>query len=173
MSSRGGRDNGVIGAYQKYKTDARGWGVPDFKNFRGRLWPLRNQRDRAKWPDDDMVLVMQLQEDGAGRALQRFFASNPVAVEILGEKVLQPEAMARDELDAHMKALIRDCKASKWSPGEFGAFIDYLDSDKTPADLDPVGVEQAPAETRFATFCVDDGLGQAQRGEHGQPVRWM
>lgn len=136
MSARNRRSNGIIGVYQKYKADARGWGVPDFKTFRERLWPLRNQRDKAKWPDDDMVYVMELQEEGAGHALQRFFGANPVAAEIFGDDPIPPEGMTRDELDTRMRALVKDCKANKWSPGEFLAYIDYLDSSKTPADLE-------------------------------------
>jgi hypothetical protein len=149
MKSRRGDNSGVFAAYQKYKTDARGWGVPAFKGFREQLWPLRGQRDRARWPDDSMFLVMRLQEDGAGWALQRLFTSggriNPVAVELLGAGPLTPEAVARDELDGHLQALIRDCKANMWSPGEFGAYIDYLDSRRTPSDLGEARRGQAAA----------------------------
>jgi hypothetical protein len=157
MASRGRKSSGVIGAYQKYKADARGWGVPDFATFRERLWPLRNQRDKAKWPDDDMVYVMELQGEGAGYALQRFFGANPVAAEVFGADPLRPEGMSRDELDAHMRALVRDCKDNKWSPGEFLAYIDYLDSNKTPADLS--FCETAKQDEKVANPMGDGGGG--------------
>jgi hypothetical protein len=148
MPSRRKKSSGVIGAYQKYKADARGWGVPTFAAFRERLWPLRNEQDKSRWPDDDMVYVMELQDEGAGYALQRFFTTggrtNPVAVEVFGSDPLRPEGMSKDELDAHMHALVRDCKDNKWSPREFLAYIHYLDSSKTPADLERAKQDSNP-----------------------------
>lgn len=138
-TARPPKSRGLIAAYKKYQEDSLGWGVPGFTDFRERLWPLRTEPDRARWPDNDMLLVMQLQEEGGGRALQNLFTPggrvNPVAAEVLGEGAIPPESMSRSDLDSHMQALVRDCKAGRWTPGEFSAFIDYLDSDMTPADL--------------------------------------
>lgn len=46
MTPRERNGHGIIDAYRQYKVDARGWGVPDVKDFRERLWPLRGQRDK-------------------------------------------------------------------------------------------------------------------------------
>lgn len=154
MSAR----NRLIPAYQKYKADARGWGVPDFGDFRERLVPLRARR---QWSEADMMYVMTLEEEGAGFALQNFFGvgkdsqrGNPAARDILGEDEKEPEPMSKDELDSHMRSLIRDCLRSGWSPGEFMSFIDYLDSDKTPADLAD-GSASGSASSKTATAAKD------------------
>lgn len=138
-SRQNGRQNGrqgIIAAYRKYQQDARGWGVPEFAVFRERLWALRQQR---QWSDDDMVYVMELQEEGAGYALLSLFGrSHKFACDVLNYKeddAPDPEPMSKQELEGHMRSLIRACVQKKWTSGEFMGFIDYLDSDRTVADL--------------------------------------
>lgn len=125
----------LVGAYRQYKADARGWGDPGFAEFRARLYPLRRKRSAEAWSEDDMLYVMGLEAEGGARALQKLFAGNPVAVEILGADPRQAEPIHRDELDARLRGLIRSCEASGWGRGEFASYVAYLDSDTTPADL--------------------------------------
>lgn len=127
----------VISAYKKYKKDAKGWGVPDFIDFRKRLWPLRKQYIKSKWSDDDMMYILELQNEGAGLALQNLFSSNKVVMELIGNEYKQSEPMSKNELISHIKALIKDCKRKKWKPEEFMAFIEYLDGNRTIEDNDP------------------------------------
>ena len=177
MASHGRETSGVIGAYQKYKADARGWGVPEFKVFRERLWPLRNKRDKEKWPDDDMILVMTLQEEGAGYALYHLFTdrgrTNPVATEILGEAPFKPEPVSRDELDPRIQALVRDCKSNGWSPGEFMAYIDYLDGDRTVAGPKSAGDEKTatPAQSGSGSGNIQETAAQPERDAFAEVYR--
>ncbi len=171
MAARGrhGNRQGIIAAYRKYKQDSRGWGEPEFAEFRGRLWALRQKK---QWEDDDMMYVMKLQEEGAGYALQELFGkSHIVANDVLGyreDDAPEPEPMTKQELEGHMKSLIRACIEKKWTSGEFMAFIDYLDSDRTMADLSSGDAAADAADTAESATDEKDHFKEAyQRAGKG------
>lgn len=158
---RRGGGGKLIGLYQQYKSDSLGWGVPAFGVFRARLCPLRAKRDKADWPEEDMVLVMTLQEEGAGYALQRLFGGpsegmNPVAKEILGETAIAREMMSPQDLENHLGGLIKSCRTAQWTAGEYMTFIDYLDG-KTKVD----GVDSDG--DKFAEMYRQAGAGYKRR----------
>ncbi len=149
---------GLIKAYRQFKRDSRGWGVPTFADFRARLWPLRRRRE---WADADMTYVLELQQAGADAALRALFragAGAATAAKLLGEPGASEVAhLARDVLERELTALIRSCARSVWKRGDFEAYLTYLDSERTVADLGrdasaraaELG-ERAPKQDRFA-----------------------
>lgn len=149
----------LVAAYRKFKEDARGWGVPGFSEFRARLVPLRQQRALDAWSEDDMMYVMGLEEEGAGYALRQFFGSSPAAARVLNEK--DPEPISREELDAHLKALVGDCRKAGWAAGDFGALINHLDSGRTPADLEEDKGRDPDEDEPTETW---DGFAELYRG---------
>lgn len=124
---------GLIPAYQKFKTDAKGWGVPPFAEFRERLAPLRDRK--SQWSPEDETYVQQLASEGAGVALYNFFGSNPAARKLLGATAPDPEPLSRDELAQRMTNLVRNCQRQGWAREEYQSFVNYLDSEATPDDL--------------------------------------
>jgi hypothetical protein len=128
------KPRGVLSAYQTFKKDAKGWGVPPFQEFRSKLWPLRTKYSMGQWGEKDIMYVLKLEEAGSGYALQRLFGKNPAAKKILGENPKQQEPLPKSVLDQFLRSLIRDCRRNNWGPGEYLGYIEFLDSGRTISD---------------------------------------
>ena len=155
-------NRGIIEAHRKFKADALGWGVPEFGDFRKRLWPLRGTRE---WGEEDMLYVMTLQEEGADQALKKLFGQNTTARKVLGETAPYQEPMSKDELEQQLRHMINKCIQSGWTSGHFMAFIDYLDSSRTMSDLvaestsAPTAPTEEPEKDHFAEMYRSAGKG--------------
>jgi hypothetical protein len=122
--------------YRAFKADLKGWAKITFDEFRTIYDPLRRRR---AWTTDDQKRLDESADQGGAYALRRLYTKTAVTKtqieKLLGDRGADPEFMARDELDSHMKYLIAACLRDGWSPQTFTSFGAYLDSDKGPADL--------------------------------------
>lgn len=121
----------MLTAYRKYKEDANGWGVPDFKEFRRVLHPLRK---KTEWNQAESEFVSDLVEQGGGYALQRFFGRHPVAAALVGTGATR-EPASPVELAASIRPMIRACKKAGWGRDRFQEYVEFLDSGLSVRDL--------------------------------------
>jgi hypothetical protein len=153
----------LIKQYQTFKADLRGYVEVSFGVYRDRLLPLRRRRDA--WDATELDYIRRLGESGAAYALQRFFGSeHEPAARALGGAPLQPEPMAKPELDGHLQGLIKSCHAAAWTPERFLAFVAYLDSNMTPADLDEMRREARRQQALAALAPEPDDRGAGASG---------
>ncbi|MDA4132547.1 MAG: hypothetical protein OK454_05395 [Thaumarchaeota archaeon] len=139
----------LIGRYHSFKKDLQGYLEIPFDHFRKRLLPLKAKR---VWDEDEIACVKRHLESGAGRALQNLYgAHHPTAVKILGEAPIDFEPFSRVELDSHMSALIKSCKADDWPSHRYRSYLTYLDSTMSPADL-----EEASRARNHAASLIQD-----------------
>lgn len=122
----------MLSEYQRYKRNANGWGVPDFKSFRRDLVPLRK---KSEWDLRESKFVSDLVAQGGGHALQEFFGRrHPVAGSIVGTGNLR-ETSSPDELAKTIRSMIRSCKKGGWTGGQFREYVEFLDSGLSIRDV--------------------------------------
>lgn len=125
----------VIKRYCGFKTALRGYTEVEFTDFRNRVLPLRAKR---VWDEEMVEYASKLIDSGAGHALQALCGvRHPAAALVLGSTELKADPMTKPELDNHMCALIKNCRASGWSAETYIAFVAYLNSDAARAPADP------------------------------------
>jgi hypothetical protein len=133
----------VIKRYCGFKTALQGYTEVEFADFRNRVLPLRAKR---VWDEEMVEFATKLIDSGAGHALQALCGvRHPAAALVLGSTELKADPMTKPELDDHMCALIKSCRASGWSAETYIAFATYLNSDAARAPADPAaGPPTAP-----------------------------
>jgi hypothetical protein len=125
----------VIKRYGGFKTALRGYTEVEFTDFRNRVLPLRANR---VWDEEMVEYASKLIDSGAGHALQALCGvRHPAAALVLGPTELKADPMTKLELDNHMCALIKNCRATGWSAETYIAFVAYLNSDAARAPADP------------------------------------
>ncbi len=121
----------MLKSYMRYKDESGGWGVPDFKEYKARLVPLRARRP---WTDEDRSYVEALKDAGAGPALWTLLRGNPEARALLGGKTA-PEMMPKKTLTAHIQSMIAASKHVGWGAAEFAEYVQFLDGGLRIRDL--------------------------------------
>ena len=137
MSARGKTSGGVIALYRKFRADVNGWHDVPFQTFRDNILPLRK---KIKWNATEAATVRELSVAGCGFALKNLLGDSAELKAVfkaqkMGDGPSAPEEMSKDELDSHMKALIKSCKTDGWPAARFASFLAYLDSSMTIQDL--------------------------------------
>jgi hypothetical protein len=119
--------------YAQFKRDLAGWAEVPLDEFRA----LAAGRDRAEWDAALRARVARL-GGAAGHALARLYAGTrgaPAAAAALAGCRTAPEPLPREELAAHLTALLKNCAVGGWTAGDYADYIGYLESDAAPADV--------------------------------------
>lgn len=125
----------VIQRYCDFKLSLGGFTEVPFAEFRKNVLPLRAKR---VWDKEMVDYATALLEAGAGYALQGLCgARHPAAAQVLGPAELKADPMSKAELDDHMCALVRSCRAAGWGAETYIAFAAYLNSDAAQAPAAP------------------------------------
>ncbi|MDE2099305.1 MAG: hypothetical protein KGL39_18775, partial [Patescibacteria group bacterium] len=131
----------VIQAYQAFRANLRGWCDVPFTTFRN---VIAANRERSEWSAADKKAIGAVVESGGGYALKAYYKGTKAekALKVvfadagMGGGPTSPEPMSREDLDAHMKSLVKRCVKDGWTNKNFSSFIVYLESDMRASDLE-------------------------------------
>ena len=139
----------VIKRYCGFKSALCGFTEVTFADFRHRVLPLRAKR---VWDKDMVDYATTLLDSGAGHALQGLCGfRHPAAAQVLGPAELKADPMTKAELDNHMCALVKSCRAAGWGAETYIAFAAYLNSDAVQAPAAPA--PGPPQEEKTPALC--------------------
>lgn len=168
----------VLPRYRLFMDHTLGYMECSLGEFRDRVLPLleyggRNTDGKGIWTTAQLETANDIVKRGGGYALAMLCGPrHTAAVARLGH--LKPAPMPKQELLEHLRALAENSARDSWSRSDYLRYIDYLDSDLTPADIarrdaERLAREREEFESLNAVLTVGGGKAEIDAGD-ARPV---